>query len=221
MKADQIARAFCDAQARRPYKHNAAIVQAATPPGGDWSVVFCAGAATRSVMWRSTEVALINPQRSLGDMVEGEIAMAIRATPLLDAALRAIIVLAEDGSNTELIRELAISTIAYVEEPAPSRTSPVEDDEVPSPLPWWTDGRDDIRDVDGSDVSLAANAAFIVSAVNSHADLLEVLELMKESLALADRNCMHVHGEPWRTPECREIYDRCAAAVAKAEGKPS
>ncbi len=124
-----IRRAFYDAQSRRPYKSDVAIIKAVIPPGGDWSCVAAPGAICRSVMWGGTEVAHVNPGGRLGDTVEGEIAMAIRSLPAMDAALRAIIVLAESAENLAAIRDLAVSVIAYTEEPAPPTSRPDEPEE--------------------------------------------------------------------------------------------
>ncbi len=48
--------------------------------------------------------------------------MGLRAVPLLDAAMRCILVLAEDVTNLTLIREIAVSAVAFVEMPAPVLT---------------------------------------------------------------------------------------------------
>jgi hypothetical protein len=87
----------------------------------------------------------------------------------------------------------------------------------PSPLPWIALKYGHIVDPCAWSICAClgedkeANAAFIVEAVNSHADLLEALEALKAVLA---------QGKPLPTPECQALYDRCVAAVAKAEGTP-
>lgn len=116
---ETILRAYRDARKRRPYTADAAVIGALTPPGGDWSVVAAPGAVTRSVMWGRTEVALVNPGGHLDDVTEGQIAMALGALPTLDAALRVILVLAEDKDNLPLIRDIAVSAVALIEMPAP------------------------------------------------------------------------------------------------------
>lgn len=125
-RADLVRKAFFTAQDRRPYKFNEALIAAATPPGGSWRCEVFKDAVTRSVTWRGIEVALMNPTGALDDETEGQIAMAARALPILDAAIRSIIVLAEDASNATLIRELAESVIVHVEMPAPKVPEPEE-----------------------------------------------------------------------------------------------
>lgn len=127
-REQRIRDAFHGAHTRRPYQPDAALVAAVTPPGGEWRVEVHEGAITRSVMWCGTEVALVNPRGNLNDMVEGDIAMALRAAPLMDAALRCILVLAEDASNLPLIRDIAIASVAFIEMPAPPVPEPDEDD---------------------------------------------------------------------------------------------
>jgi hypothetical protein len=117
--ANAIRQAFFAAQSRRPYSQDEAIVNAATPPGGEWTCAAEEGTVTRSIVWGGREVALVNPRGDIDDETEGQIAMAMRALPLMDAALRAIIVLAEDAANLALVRTLAVSCIAFVEMPAP------------------------------------------------------------------------------------------------------
>lgn len=129
----QILAAYLEAQQRRPYKLDAEIIRWAMPSGGEWRCEARPGAVTRSIMWMGTEVALVNPQGQLDDRTEGNIAMALRATTIMDASLRAIIVLAESADNLPLIRELATSIIAFVEQPAPRirepEPEPEEEDE--------------------------------------------------------------------------------------------
>ena len=45
--------------------------------------------------------------------------MAMRALPSMDAALRAIIVLAENSDNANLIRDLAVACVEFIEQAAP------------------------------------------------------------------------------------------------------
>lgn len=119
-----IYRASLDAQSRRPYIADEALIKAVIPPGGDWTVVAEPGAVCRSVMWGRTEVALVNPGGDLDDQTEGQIAMALRSLPLIDSALRCILVLAEDPANLALIRDIAVSAVAFIEMPAPAIHEP-------------------------------------------------------------------------------------------------
>jgi len=96
------------------------------PPGGDWKCVAPDGAVTRSIVWQQTEVALINPRGDMLDGLEGDIAMGIRATPVMDRALRVISVLAADSENLDLIRRIARAAVDYVEQPAPAIQEPDE-----------------------------------------------------------------------------------------------
>ncbi len=105
-----------------------AIRAALVPSGGDWQCIVADGAITRSIVWRGTEVALVNPRGDLVDSTEGQIAMGLCATPVMDRALRVIAVLAKDAANLELIARVASSAIDYVERPAPRVPEP-EDDE--------------------------------------------------------------------------------------------
>jgi len=117
---------------------NKEIQKAIIPAGGDWRCIAEEGAVTRSIIWRGTEVALINPRGDLDDLTEGEIAMGIRATPVMDKALRAIFVLAQKPENMDLIGRIARAAIDYVEQPAPRIVEPEEpedetaDDDEPS-----------------------------------------------------------------------------------------
>lgn len=116
--------AFYGAQAKRPYKAVPSLIEAATPPGGSWN-------ATRDdddrlvVMWGGREVARI----TYSGLEADEIAMACRALPVMDAALRAIISLASEPLGDPLIRDLATSVIAYVEQPAPPSQVPDDNEE--------------------------------------------------------------------------------------------
>lgn len=117
-------RAFCDAEGRRPYKASPGIIEEITPTGGKWTCEAEVGAVTRSIMWNGREVALVNPRGDIDDTTEGQIAMAMRALPVMDATLRAIIVLAEKAENLELIQKVAESVIAFVEVEAPKIEEP-------------------------------------------------------------------------------------------------
>lgn len=127
-KGRAIRDAFNAANSRRPYARDDALVVAATPHGGDWHCEVREGKTYRSVVWRSTEVARIDPSDDLGRHTAGDIAMAVRAMPLLDGSLRAILVLAEKPENLATIRELAASVIAFVEMPAPTIKAAEEED---------------------------------------------------------------------------------------------
>lgn len=124
--AQAIRSAFYEAQNCRPYLLDRAIAEAATPDGGEWRCVAGPGAVTRSIVWRGQEVALVNPRGDIDDETEGQIAMAIRAIPTLDAAMRSIIVLAKDAGNLPLIQRLAVAVIAFLEQPAPRIPEPEE-----------------------------------------------------------------------------------------------
>lgn len=106
------------------------IQAALVPPGGDWQCVALEGQPTRSIIWNQTPVALMNPLHFMGSGLEGEVAMGIRATPLMDRALRVISILADDPANAHLIQDIARAAINYVEQPAPQfAQEPDEDDE--------------------------------------------------------------------------------------------
>lgn len=103
-----------------------AIIYALIPAGGEWNCVAAPGAITRSIVWRGTEVCLVNPAGDLDDTTEGQIAMGFRATPAMDKALRSILILAEDPDNLLLIQRIARAAIVYVEMPAPAIPEPDE-----------------------------------------------------------------------------------------------
>ena len=125
---NEIRTAFYEAEKRRPYKMTAEVIKAIIPPGGDWTCVAPKGAICRSVVWGLQEVACINPRGDIDDRAEGQIAMAIRALPAMDTALRSIIVLAGNPANAPLIAQIAESVIVFVEMPEPRVEEP-EDDE--------------------------------------------------------------------------------------------
>lgn len=108
---------------------NKAIQAELIPAGGDWHCVAPDGAITRTIVWGGTEVALVNPRGDLNDTTEGHIAMALRATPVMDKALRTISILARDPANAPLIERIARAAVDYVEQPAP-RIVELEDDEA-------------------------------------------------------------------------------------------
>lgn len=118
-----------EARLSKPYKVDPELLAVLTPSGGDWSCVAAPGAITRSVIWQDNEVALVNPRGDLGDDIEGQIAMAIRALPLCDKALRSILVLSQEPNCAALIRDIAECAIGYIEMPAPPISEPEDDDE--------------------------------------------------------------------------------------------
>jgi hypothetical protein len=63
-------------------------------------------------------------------------------------------------------------------------------------------------DVRGGEEVAMANARLIAAAP-------DLLEALKEALALADRNVTPAG----RTEECQALYDKCAGIIAKAESK--
>lgn len=111
----------------RFYVADPELLRALLPPGGEWECVAREGAITRTVMWKATEVCLVNPGGSLDDRTEGHIAMALRATPALDKALRVIQALAADPANLQLIARVAETAIAYIQMPAPEIVEPDDD----------------------------------------------------------------------------------------------
>ena len=111
----------------RPFA-NKAIQRALIPSGGDWQCVTPEGAITRSIVWGQIEVALVNPRGDLGDATVGQIAMALRAAPLMDKALRSISILAKDPTNSALVERIARAAVDYIEQPAPRFVEP-EDEE--------------------------------------------------------------------------------------------
>jgi hypothetical protein len=102
------------------------IQAALVPGGGDWRCVVPEGAVTRSIVWGRIQVAQINPRGDLHDMIEGQIAMGMAATPVMDKALRVISVLAKDPANNDLIVRIARAAIDMVEWPAPAIEECVE-----------------------------------------------------------------------------------------------
>jgi hypothetical protein len=106
-----------------------AVQAALIPPGGNWRCIVKQGAITRSIGWNDVEVALVNPRGDMLDCLEGQIAMGIRATPIMDRALRVIFILAGDPSNLDLIGRIARAAIDYVEQPAPAIPEPEEEED--------------------------------------------------------------------------------------------
>lgn len=105
------------------------IMAALVPHGGDWECVYPRGAATRSIVWNGTEVAIINPQGALLDSVEGDIAMGMRACPIMDKALRVIFSLAGDPANLDLIKRVARAGYGAAELSPPPLLDPHPEDE--------------------------------------------------------------------------------------------
>jgi len=126
-EAQTIRSAWYDNQKQRPFKSDADVLAAITPPGGEWATVAYDGAITRSVRWNGTEVCQVNPQGQLDDLTEGQIAMGLRAMPVTDTALRVIMTLATDPANAPLIAKIAETAIAYIEAPAPRLKEPEEE----------------------------------------------------------------------------------------------
>ena len=88
------------------------------------------------------------------------------------------------------------------------------------PLPWSIDDDGDILDADGMFVSSprrAGNRAFIITAVNAHAELLSAAKYVIEQ---ADKGIMRnsdgTIARAARTKECWKSYDLLTAAIAKA-----
>jgi hypothetical protein len=105
------------------------IQAALVPPGGDWQCVVADGAMTRSIVWQHMEVAIVNARGDMGDSLEGDIAMGLTATPVLDRALRVISILANDPANAPLIGQISRAAVAYIERPASAVYEPEEEDE--------------------------------------------------------------------------------------------
>lgn len=119
-----IAGAWLDAEKHRPYLLDTGLLHDLTPGGGDWACKVPDGAICRSVFWRSTEVAHVNPSGDLDDTTEGQIAMALAASPVTDKSLRVILALADDSANLPLIRRIAETAVAHIEAPAPRVPEP-------------------------------------------------------------------------------------------------
>jgi hypothetical protein len=64
-----IIRAFHDAQARRPYKLDEALVKAATPPGGDWTCIASEGDAVLCSKEHPADARCAADQRECGEVV--------------------------------------------------------------------------------------------------------------------------------------------------------
>jgi hypothetical protein len=103
-----------------------AVQDALIPPRGDWRCVVPEGRITRSIVWNDIELAQVNPRGDMPDRLEGEIAMGLRAAPVMDRALRVISVLAADPTNLQLICRIARAAIDYVEQPSPEIPEPEE-----------------------------------------------------------------------------------------------
>lgn len=123
--ADQtISKAWDASELQQPFAVSDDILRALIPRGGAWDVVAAPGSVTRSLKWGRIEIALINPAGALTDRVEGQISMGLRATPVLDKALRSIMILAKDPENLPLIAQIAETAVAYIELPAPTVPEP-------------------------------------------------------------------------------------------------
>ena len=61
---------------------------------------------------------------------------------------------------------------------------------------------------DDVDIAIIANAHLIAAAP-------DMAEALKAAIAISDRNV----GDGGRTDECQQVYDQCAAALAKARGE--
>lgn len=130
-KSAKIRDAFYAANKFRPYRENSDLVIEATPPGGEWHTIIKDD--IMCVTWGGKDVFHVNPHAIFDRLTEGQVAMAARDLPVMDGALRAIIVLSADAENLELIRELATSVIAHVELPAPTRPrTDIDEDDVTS-----------------------------------------------------------------------------------------
>jgi hypothetical protein len=98
---------------------NPDIQKAIIPPGGD--------DIARSITWNKTEVCLVNARGDLHDRVEAQIAMGLRATPVMDMALRTIWALSKKPENLDLIGDIARAAIVYVEMDAPRVPDPKDE----------------------------------------------------------------------------------------------
>lgn len=108
---------------------NKDIQKALIPGGGDWQCIVHEGAISRTIVWNRTEVALVNPRGDLHDHTEGRIAMGLRAMPVVDKALRVILILAQKVENLDFIRDIARAAVDYIEQPAPRVPDPTEDED--------------------------------------------------------------------------------------------
>lgn len=97
------------------------LVEELTPPGGHWDCGFADGCAHLSILYDGFVVATINPNGELANEIEGDIAMGIRASPILEKALRCITLLAGNPNNLELICRIARTAVAAAQLPAPHR----------------------------------------------------------------------------------------------------
>lgn len=93
------------------------------PPDGAWECAYLPHAACRSIVVNDNEIALVNPQGTMLDGLEAEVAMALRAAPVMDKALRVIFALACRGGDNHrfLIQRIARAAITTAELPAPNR----------------------------------------------------------------------------------------------------
>lgn len=103
--------------------HNAALAAKLIPPDGAWECRYLPRAACRSIVLGDNEIAIVNPQGTMLDELEGEVAMGLTAAPIMDKALRVIFALASNDSQTArvLIQQIARAAITTAELPAPNR----------------------------------------------------------------------------------------------------
>lgn len=130
-----VRRAFDAAQGLRPYRPNSGLCAELTPPGGFWTVVLAPDNSKYELLWYHQVFAEVR-LRPLA--AAGDIAMAFRCAPTMDAALRTILAIAKsplsgETDGIELIARIAEAVIARIEEPAPrpqqTETEEGEDDE--------------------------------------------------------------------------------------------
>lgn len=122
-----IQQAFVGAQYLRPYKADARLLSAIVPAGGEWLYERNVGS---HITWNGLDVAHVNPSCHIDPATEVEIAMALRAAPAMDAALRAILTLARSTATDQrgLIARIAETVIAHIEETPPGFAGVVEEE---------------------------------------------------------------------------------------------
>ncbi len=132
----------------RPYAPDPSVIAYLRPDGGDWKCEITERG--RKITWRGLDVAQVNPHGSLDDETDGQIAMSLRALPVMDAALRVIMVLAASTMGEDLrplIQRVATSVIAHIEMPAPTMPRP-EDPEAEAPEGFGPCPKGDEHDID-------------------------------------------------------------------------
>lgn len=122
--------AFTAAQLLRPYKADPRLLASIVPAGGNWQYERNVGTL---ITWNGITVAQVNPDSQLPANTEGEIAMAMRALPAMDAALRIILALAKSPSaatpdGIELIARVAETVVAHIEMPVPGFAGAIDAD---------------------------------------------------------------------------------------------